>query len=70
MSEPGPTGERGTPPPALGWPRALRQRPWFAWRPVRLSGGEWVWLRRVMKTRLLYRAGDYVFEGSVYALLP
>jgi hypothetical protein len=26
---------------------------WFAWRPVRLVDGRWVWLRRVMR-RLWY----------------
>lgn len=58
---------------APGWPRPVYQRPWFAWRPVRLNGeeaGGWVWLRTVMKTRLTYKAGDYLFEGNVYALLP
>lgn len=59
-------------PRPLGWPRRIYQRPWFAWRPVRLNGegGDWVWLRPVMKTRLLFRAGDRLFEGNVYALLP
>jgi hypothetical protein len=57
---------------ACGWPRPVYQRRWFAWRPVRLNGqGDgWVWLRTVMKTRLTYKAGDYLFEGNVYALLP
>lgn len=56
----------------LSWPRPLYQRRWFAWRPVRLNGegGGWAWLRTITKTRLLYRAGDYLFEGNVYALLP
>jgi hypothetical protein len=55
-----------------GWPRKVYQRPWFAWRPVRLNGegGGWVWFRTVTKTRLLYRAGDRLIEGNVYALLP
>jgi hypothetical protein len=55
---------------ALGWPRPLYQRRWFAWRPVRIEGGGWAWLRTVTKTRLTYKAGDWLFEGSVYALLP
>lgn len=26
-------------------------RPWFAWRPVRLTSGEWAWLCRVRRWR-------------------
>jgi len=22
-------------------------RPWYAWRPVKVATGEWVWLRRI-----------------------
>lgn len=59
-------------PTLRSWPRLVYQRPWFAWRPVRLNGGGggWVWLRTVIKTRLTYKAGDWLFEGNVYALLP
>lgn len=73
----GPPGTHATDDAAskgrLGWPRKVYQRRWFAWRPVRLNGeegGDWVWLRTVTKTRLTYKAGDYLFEGNVYALLP
>jgi hypothetical protein len=43
-----------------------RWTPWFAWRPVRLQGGQWRWGRLVAKNlfgnaRALYR--DIPSEG-------
>lgn len=52
------------------WPRLLHERPWFAWRPVRLEAGGWAWLRRINKQRWLYRADVWLFEVNRYALLP
>lgn len=31
--------------------------PWFAWRPVKLKGGAWVWFRTVWRVR---RTADFL----------
>lgn len=45
--------------------------PWFAWRPVKTTGGRWVWLKTVERAEFSCRAGDsYFWMEYAYALLP
>lgn len=38
-------------------------KPWFAWRPVKLSNGKWAWMRTVTKENCTDMAG-FFYLGS------
>lgn len=55
----------------MGEPFARKERPWFAWRPVKTECGRWVWLCVVLRRRWIEHGPLYFFrEWSTYALLP
>lgn len=46
-------------------------RQWFAWRPVRLQGGRWAWLRHVERQVFeLYDRHHLILRKSTYRSAP
>jgi hypothetical protein len=49
-------------PPKSGW------RPWFAWRPVKVSG-VWVWLEKVERRQVWHGPDVYGYTETQYRLI-
>ena len=41
-------------------------RRWFAWHPVEVSPGKWVWLETVTRRRKVYQTISPTVPGGIY----